>query len=87
MGLLKIVATKNAGTRLGSFFARLYVFLLTARFGSRDWGLLRPDGPEQGDEKDGQADRRHDAGSMMPYGPAIFVGVCIGAVVVHLWQG
>lgn len=85
-GLLRMLADRNAGTRLGSMFAGIYVFLTVARLGKKDWDLLRPDMSKSGDDEKNEEDRSGRRG-MIPYGPAIFLGVCIGALVVHLWQG
>lgn len=85
-GLIKMLADRDRKSRLGGFFAGIYVFLTTARGGKKDWDLLRPqDGRQGGDETDNE--NRHGSEAMMPYGPAIFLGTCIGAVVVRLWQG
>lgn len=86
-GLLRMLADRNAGTRLGTMFAGIYVFLLTARLGRKDWDLLRPDTPKSGDDEKNESNTASGRRSMIPYGPAIFLGVCVGALVVHLWQG
>jgi prepilin signal peptidase PulO-like enzyme (type II secretory pathway) len=85
-GLLKILADRNRKSRLGGFFAGIYVFLVTARSGKKDWDLLRAERVGSRDEENENENRRGSE-AMMPYGPAIFLGVCIGAVVVYLWQG
>ena len=84
--MVKILADRNRGTRLGGFFAGIYVFLITARLGRKQWDLLRPQAARRGDGETEQ-ENRHGPEAMMPYGPAIFLGVCIGALVSHLWQG
>ncbi|MDI6451681.1 A24 family peptidase [Anaerobaca lacustris] len=86
-GLLRMLADRNAGTRLGTMFSGMYLFLLTARLGKKDWDLLRPDTPTSGDDEKNESNTAPGRRSMIPYGPAIFLGVCIGALVVHLWQG
>lgn len=86
-GLLRMLADRNTGTRLGGMFAGIYVFLLTARLGKKDWDLLRPDTSKSGDDEKNESNNAPGRRGMIPYGPAIFLGVCIGALVVHLWQG
>jgi Flp pilus assembly protein protease CpaA len=79
VGLVKLIVRRDGGSLGKGVLAQLYVLLIVACSGREAWALLE-DKPEQ--RKDGQ-----DPGAPMAYGPAIFVGVCIGAGVVHLWQG
>jgi prepilin peptidase CpaA len=85
-GMIKMSAEKSLRRRLGGMFAGMYVFLVTARSGKKNWDLLRAESNRQDDEKN-ENENRHGSEAMMPYGPAIFLGVCIGALVVYLWQG
>jgi len=85
-GLIKMLAEKSLRRRMGGMFAGMWVFLVTAGSGKKDWDLLRAE-PERQGEQENEQENRHGPEAMMPYGPAIFLGVCIGALVVYLWQG
>ncbi len=78
-GLLNLAIRKQLFAGLGRIGASFYVMLAALCSGRRGWAVIKPD-PEQSAEI---VDRR----LTIPYGPAIFVGVCVGAFVVHLWNG
>lgn len=79
-GLVDIALKRRlrpAFARIGSAF---YVMGLALCSGRKGWELIKPDpdaeNTEAGDER-----------LKMPYGPAIFVGVCIAALWVRVWNG
>lgn len=78
-GLLRILAHRGRRSALGRIAAALYVMLLALCSGRKGWSLLRAE-----PQNDAAAQNK---GLTIPYGPAIFVGVCIGAIVVHSWNG
>ncbi len=79
-GLLRILAHRQRGAALGNLYAWLYVLLVAACSGGKGWALLKM---EMGEEKSGMGGGLR---LTIPYGPAIFIGVCIGAGVVYLWN-
>jgi len=79
MGLIRIMLDRQRNSRLGNLVASLYVFTIALAGGRRTWTLLAADHPGE----PGPATGRRGA---IPYGPAIFIGVCIGAGVVHSWR-
>jgi len=83
VGAVRMIADKRRGTRLGDLLTRMYLLLIAAGCGRREWDLLRV---ERDAEETGQ-DGKRATRAMMPYGLAIFAGVCIGALVVHAWNG
>ena len=58
--------------------ASLYVDLLVCVGHGGNWNLLKPNPQERTPD---DPDRL-----TIPYGLAIFLGVCLGAIVVHLWM-
>ncbi len=82
-GLLRILAHRERRTVLGGLYATLYVLLTGLCSGRAGWTLLKTQIREE--EKIEPTNGRTRL--TIPYGPAIFIGVCIGALVVHLWNG
>lgn len=82
-GLLRILAHRQRRSVLGRLYATLYVLMMGVCGGRGGWTLLKT---QLGKE---QKIAPSDGGTRLtiPYGPAIFIGVCIGALVVHLWNG
>jgi len=78
-GLLNLAAKRQFLPGLRRIGASFYVMLVALCSGRKGWELLKPD-PDQPAKV---ADQR----LTMAYGPAIFIGVCIGAYVVHSWNG
>ncbi len=79
MGLLNLACRRQLGAGLRRIGAAFYVILIALCSGRKGWALVRPDA----DEPVQAVDQR----PAMPYGPAIFVGVCIAAYLVHSWNG
>jgi len=82
-GLLRILAHRQRRSVLGGLYATLYVLLTGLCSGRAGWTLLKTQLREE--EKIEPTNSRTRL--TIPYGPAIFIGVCIGALVVHLWNG
>jgi len=82
-GLLRILAHRERRSVLGGLYATLYVLLTGLCSGRAGWTLLKTQLSEE--EKIEPTNGRTRL--TIPYGPAIFIGVCIGALVVHLWNG
>jgi len=80
-GLLRILAARERGTALSRLYAWLYVAAIAVSGGRQGWALLKS---EPGEEK---KERNEGLRLTIPYGPAIFIGACIGAWVVHSWIG
>jgi len=78
LGLLNLAARRQLAAGLGRIGASFYVMTIALCSGRKGWVMVKPD-REQSTEV---VDRR----LTMPYGPAIFIGVCIGALVVHTWR-
>ncbi|MCL5279371.1 MAG: A24 family peptidase [Planctomycetes bacterium] len=79
LGLLNLAANRQLASGLRRIGAAFYVLLIALCAGRKGWALVKP----EPDEDAPVADQR----LTMPYGPAIFIGVCIGAYVVHSWNG
>ena len=79
LGLLTLAARGQLTPALHRIGASSYVMLIALCSGRKGWEIVKPepDAPAQ------VVDRR----LTMPYGPAIFIGVCIGACLVHSWSG
>ena len=82
-GLLRILAHRQRRSVLGGLYATLYVLLTGLCSGRAGWALLKTQVAQE--EKNEPTNGRTRL--TIPYGPAIFIGVCIGALVVHLWNG
>lgn len=68
---------RPAFARIGAAFYVMFVALCSGRKG---WELIKPD-------PDADSTKAGDERLKMPYGPAIFVGVCIAALWVRVWNG
>lgn len=68
---------RPAFARIGAAF---YVMGLALCSGRKGWELIKPD-------PDADSTKAVDERLKMPYGPAIFVGVCIAALWVRVWNG
>ncbi len=79
LGLLNLATKRQLAAGLGRIGASFYVMLIALCSGRAGWRIIKPD-PEQSSEI---ADRQ----LTIPYGIAIFIGVCIGACWVHPWNG
>jgi prepilin peptidase CpaA len=76
LALLRIVVDGQRRRHFAALFALLYVSMIAARSGRQGLALLRSEpsnGPSQG--------------LTMPYGPAIFIGLCIAACMAHAHVG
>ena len=80
-GLLRILAARERNSALSRLYAWLYVVAIAAAGGRRGWALLKNEPAEEKEE------RNEGLRLTIPYGPAIFIGACIGAWVVHSWIG
>jgi prepilin peptidase CpaA len=79
LGLAGLIMDRQQDSRIGNLLASLYVITIALAGGRRGWTLLAP--PEPG--APGPAESRRGT---IPYGPAIFIGACIGAWVVYSWR-
>lgn len=79
LGLLNLAAQRQLLPGLRRIGASFYVMLIVLCSGRKGWELVKPDP----DERAKVADQR----LTMPYGLAIFIGVCVGAYLVHSWNG
>jgi prepilin peptidase CpaA len=79
LGLLKLAAQGQLQPALRRIGASFYVLTIALGSGRKGWELVKP----EADEPTETPDQR----SKMPYGPAIFVGICIGACLVRSWSG
>lgn len=80
LALARMIAHRERRSLLSDAVALLYVHMIAVGSGSRGWQLLRTNISE-GKETD--AGLRHVT---IPYGMAIFLGVCVAAVVVQVWN-
>jgi Flp pilus assembly protein protease CpaA len=81
LGLLRILAHRQRRSVLGRLYATLYILMMGVCSGRAGWTLLKTQLSEEG--RIGPTNGRTRL--TIPYGPVIFMGVCIGALVVHLW--
>jgi Flp pilus assembly protein protease CpaA len=79
LGVLNLATKRQLAAGLGRIGVSFYVVMVALCGGRRSWALLKP----ELDDEPPTPDRR----LTIPYGPAIFIGVCIGAITVHLWNG
>jgi Flp pilus assembly protein protease CpaA len=77
LGLLRLAAHRQRRTLFRNLITSLYIYGIAFAGGRRGWELLRAGPEEQAQGPPGLL--------VIPYGIAIFVGVCLGAVVVQLW--
>ena len=78
-GLANIVAKRQTRPALGRIGNAFYVMMVAFASGRKGLALLKANVEQDCLSQDRQL--------TIPYGPAIFIGVCIGAVVVHSWNG
>jgi len=79
LALVKMLAHRQRRTLFRNMWVTLYVFVVAVCSGPGGWRLLKA---EPGEGAAGQALQ-----VTIPYGVPIFVGVCMGAVVVRVWTG
>jgi prepilin peptidase CpaA len=81
LGLLNLAAHRQLLPGLRRIGASFYVMLIALGSGRKGWALVKPDVEEPA--------AKADAGGKvaMPYGPSIFIGVCIAAYLIHSWNG
>jgi Flp pilus assembly protein protease CpaA len=77
-GFVRIMAHRERKRLFGNLFASLYVLGVAVASSLKGGSVFRTNSGEH------QADAGPKA--PIPYGPAIFVGVCVGALVVQPWQ-
>ncbi len=78
-GLLNLTANRQLVAGFGRIGAAFYVRMVALRAGQKGWALPKLDIDREGQPQDRRL--------TIPYGPAIFIGVCIAAFVVHSWNG
>jgi prepilin peptidase CpaA len=77
LALGRAVVSRQRHTAVESIVASVYLFVTALAVGRAGWGLM----------KAAPQDQRIDTKALtIPYGAAIFVGACIGAVMVELWK-
>ncbi len=81
LGLLNLATHRQLGPGLRRVGAAFYVMLIALCSGRKGWELVKPDLEEPAGGADVQGT------TAMPYGPSIFIGVCIAAYWVHSWNG
>ncbi len=81
LGLLNLATHRQLSAGLRRVGASFYVILIALCSGRRGWELVKPDLEEPAGRADVQGT------TAMPYGPSIFIGVCIAAYLVHSWNG
>jgi Flp pilus assembly protein protease CpaA len=75
--MARMLAHRQRRTLFGNMWASLYVFMATLCGGPGGW-RPRKDVPDEATA--GQAIQ-----VTVPYGVPIFIGVCMGAILVHVW--
>lgn len=78
-GIANLAAKRQLGSGLGRIGASFYIMMATLCTGRRGSAVLRPNMEDESQPQDRRL--------TIPYGPAIFIGVCIGAFWVHSWNG
>jgi Flp pilus assembly protein protease CpaA len=81
LGLLNLAAKRQLGAGLRRIGASFYVMLIALRSGRKGWELVKPDLEEPPSKS-----AVHGT-TALPYGPSIFIGVCIGGYLIHSWNG
>ena len=77
LALMRTAAKRRMGATLLGVLAMVYTFLVAVCSGRRGYRLM------QGNNANGRI--AEDAVVTVPYGVAIFVGVCLGGVVLGVW--
>jgi Flp pilus assembly protein protease CpaA len=79
LAIFRIATRRERKNPLSGMLTSLYLFVAAWCSGARGWGLLA---------RNDQGRTQEQAGRLsLPYGLAIFIGVCIGAVGVRIWIG
>jgi prepilin peptidase CpaA len=78
LGLMAMVAHRQRRTLFDNLWASLYVAAVALCSGRKGLELAEPASERR---KEGPGPR-----AAIPYGPAIFIGVCIAAITVNLWM-
>jgi Flp pilus assembly protein protease CpaA len=81
LGLLNLATHRQLVAGLRRIVASFYVMLIALRSGRKGWALVKPDLEEPTSEGDVHGT------TALPYGPSIFIGVCIGGYLIHSWNG
>jgi prepilin peptidase CpaA len=79
LALLRIAASRESQNRWSGTLTSLYLFAVARSSGVHGGGLLTHNEEGRTQEQAGRLS--------LPYGLAIFIGVCIGAVGVRIWIG
>jgi prepilin peptidase CpaA len=77
LAVLRVIAHAQRTVIFRNLAVSLYVFMGALAAGRGGWHLLKDNSQSSANEKDGEV--------TLPYGTAIFLGVCLGAIVVHIW--
>ena len=77
LAMVRMLAHSQRRTLFQNLWASIYIFVVAVCCGPTGWKLLKGERPEG---SPGQAPQ-----VTVPYGVPIFIGVCMGAVVVHVW--
>lgn len=78
LSLLRMLVDRERGRWLRDVFAEIYIFLIGLSMGRKGLALLKT-APQNAEAVKSQS-------VTIAYGPAIFIGVCIGAWVVNGWK-
>lgn len=77
LAILRIAAHHERKSVLAGLLASLYLFVVAWSSGTSPWRLLA---------STGEGETQEQAGPLsLPYGAAIFIGVCISAAGVRIW--
>jgi prepilin signal peptidase PulO-like enzyme (type II secretory pathway) len=79
LAILRIAARGERKNPLSGMLASLYLCVAAWSSGAHGWGLVTRNDQDRTQEQTGRL--------TLPYGMAIFIGVCIGAVGVRIWIG
>jgi prepilin signal peptidase PulO-like enzyme (type II secretory pathway) len=79
LALVSIAARGARKNPLSGMLTSLYLCAAAWSSGARGGGLLTRNDPDRTEEQAGRP--------TLPYGMAVFIGVCLGAVGVRLWIG
>ena len=77
LALAKVAAHAERKWIFRNLVTSAYVFMAALAGGREGWRLLKNDSP--------QSQRQTGQELTLPYGTAIFLGVCLSAATVHLW--
>ncbi len=79
LAILRIAVSRPCRNPLSSVWTSLYLYTAALSSGVHGWGLLTRNDQGRVQEQTGRL--------TLPYGMAIFIGVCISAVGVRTWIG